>query len=153
MTRVRRRGSGRPSMELIADTGALYALFDADDGYHEAVRSVLDAETKPAIVPLAILAELDYLIREHLGVDAELALLDNLRSGALRLDLPPYDDLERVRTLVAQYRDLDIGYADASLIATAERFATQRLLTVDERDFRAVTPASGEAFVLLPADA
>jgi predicted nucleic acid-binding protein len=42
---------------------------------------------------------------------------------------------------------------DASVIATAERLGTLRILTLDERDFRAVRSQSGQPFVLLPADA
>jgi len=29
-------------MTLVADTGGLYALFDADDAYHEAVHRVIE---------------------------------------------------------------------------------------------------------------
>jgi hypothetical protein len=34
----------------------------------------------------------------------------------------------------------------------AERYATRRLLTFDERAFRAVAPLQGGAFTILPAD-
>jgi hypothetical protein len=37
-------------------------------------------------------------------------------------------------------------------MALAERYGTRRLLTFDERHFRAVTPLQGGAFELLPAD-
>ena len=49
-------------------------------------------------------------------------------------------------------RDLDLGLADASVIATAERLEVYRILTVDERDFRAVRTVRGDSLVLLPAD-
>lgn len=140
-------------MTLVADSGGIYALFDADDRHHQAVRTVVEAEPGPIVVPSAILAEIDYLLREFLGIDAELSFLDNLLSGALTLDPPPFEDLNRVRALIESYRDLDLGFADGGVIATAERLGTQRILTVDERDFRAVTPKSGKPFVLLPADA
>ena len=60
-------------MALVADTGALYALYDADDLHHAAVRQVVEGERGPIILPVVILAELDYLLREFLGVKAELA--------------------------------------------------------------------------------
>jgi predicted nucleic acid-binding protein len=56
------------------------------------------------------------------------------------------------RDVVERYRDLRIGLADASLVVTAERHRTRRLLTFDERAFRAVTPLQGGAFTLLPGD-
>jgi predicted nucleic acid-binding protein len=43
--------------------------------------------------------------------------------------------------------------ADASIIVLADRYRTTRLLTFDERHFRAVGPLSALAFTLLPADA
>ena len=42
--------------------------------------------------------------------------------------------------LIRQYRDLGLGLADASVVATAERLGRPRLLTVDERHFRAIQP-------------
>ncbi len=139
-------------MTLVADTGGLYALVDADDAYHEAVRRVIEQERGPLIVPVAILSELDYLLREFLGVDAELDFIDSLLQGAFTPEALTAIDLTRCRELIEGYRDLDLGLADAAVIATAERLNLRRILTVDERDFRAVKPRHG-AFTLLPADA
>ena len=54
--------------------------------------------------------------------------------------------------LIAQYRDIDPGLADVAVVATAERMRVQRILTVDERDFRVMRPKKGMTFVLLPSD-
>ena len=140
-------------MAVVADSGALYALYDASDAHHSSVREVVDNEPGPIIVPTAILAEVDYLLREYLGVSAELDFLDSLSSGAFTLEPFTPDDLLHCRELVAKYRSLDLGLADAAIVATAERLGIHRLLTLDERDFRAVRPKSGKPFVLLPADA
>jgi predicted nucleic acid-binding protein len=138
-------------MTLIADTGGLYALYDADDTNHKAVRWIIEQERSPLIVPMAILGELDYLLREFLGIDAELAFLEGVAAGAYLLEPLTKVDLARCRALIAKYRELDLGLADAAVIATAERFRINRVLTVDERDFRAVTPQHG-TLRLLPAD-
>jgi len=61
-------------------------------------------------------------------------------------------DLARCRELLTQYRDLEIGLADATIVAAAERLAIPRLLTQDQRHFRAIQPRGFEHFVLLPAD-
>ena len=138
-------------MALVADTGGLYALYDEDDAHHKAVSRILGEEAGPIIVPAAVLGELDYLLREFLGVDAELDFLEGLSSGALTLEPTTTADIERCRELIATYRDLDLGLVDSAVIATAERLDVRRVLTVDERDFRAVRPR-GEALTLLPAD-
>jgi uncharacterized protein len=57
------------------------------------------------------------------------------------------------RRVARRYRDLELGLADASIVVLAERFGTRRLLTLDERAFRSVTPLRGGQFTLLPADA
>jgi uncharacterized protein len=139
-------------MTLIADSGALYALYDADDNNHLAMRRAVERERGAIIVPTAILSEIDYLLREFLGVDAELDFLESLQAGAFTLEPFTLSDLGRCRELIAQYRDLDLGLADASVMATAERFGVQRVLTVDERDFRAVISKEGRPFTLVPAD-
>jgi predicted nucleic acid-binding protein len=140
-------------MALIADSGALYALVDADDEHHEAVREVVESEVGPIIVPTAILAEVDYLLLTHLGVDHELAFLEDLGSGAYSLEPLTPPDLIRARELIAQYRELRIGLADAAVAATAERLGIFRILTTDLRHFRAIHPRKGKHYVLLPADA
>ena len=139
-------------MALVADSGALYALYDASDTHHAAARTVIEQERGSVIVPMAILGELDYLLREFLGVDAELDFLDGLVSGAYSMEPLTPTDLERCQQLIALYRDLDLGLADAAVIATAERLGVHRIFTTDVRDFRAVRSIRGEPFVLLPAD-
>ncbi len=139
-------------MTLVADSGALYALYDADDAHHAGVREVIDGEQGAIILPMVMLGELDYLLRELLGMDAELDFLDAIATGGYTLEPLAPSDLERCRELIKGYRDLDLGLVDAAVIATAERLGVRDILTVDERDFRAVHPRRGP-FRLLPADA
>src|SRR2546428_401857 len=63
-------------MALICDTGGIYALYDADDAHHSAVRAVVEAEVGPLFLPSILLAELDYLLTTRLGTDAELDFLE-----------------------------------------------------------------------------
>jgi len=139
-------------MALVADSGAIYALYDASDTHHAAVRRVIEEERGPVILPMAILGELDYLLREFLGVDAELDFLDGLITGAYSMEPLTPTDVERCRQLLARYRDLDLGLVDAAVIATAERLGVRRIFTTDVRDFRTIRSIRGDPFVLLPAD-
>lgn len=140
-------------MSAVLDSGAIYALYDADDAHHLRVRRVIEHERGPLIVPSALQAEVDYLLRAFLGVDAEVHFIDDVRSGFYTLAHLTEADLARCRAIVAQYRDSDIGLADASVIATAERLGIERIVTVDERHFRMVRAAQHQTFTLLPADA
>ena len=139
-------------MALIADSGALYGLYDSSDKHHISLRRALEAELGPIIIPAPILSEIDYLLRMRLGMDAELDFMQDIILGSFNLEQFTHADIVRSRALVEKYRDLDLGLADASVIATAERLHVDRILTVDERDFRTVRSESGKAFVLLPAD-
>jgi uncharacterized protein len=78
--------------------------------------------------------------------------LESLQSGAFTPEPFLDEDLERCREIIAKYRDLKLGLADAAVMATAERLGTFQVLTVDERDFRAVVSKKGRPFHLLPTD-
>jgi uncharacterized protein len=138
-------------LNAVADTGALYALYDSDDRHHRRVRKALASVRGLIYVPTAILGEIDYLLREWLGVDAELAFLAGLRQGAFQLEELTPPDLLRCAELLETYRDLDLGLVDAAVVATAERLKVETILTLDERDFRAVRSRIGP-LRLLPAD-
>jgi uncharacterized protein len=140
-------------MALIADSGAIYALYDSRDTHHSAVVDLIGEETETIILPMAILAEIDYLLRVRLGNRAVLRFLEGIRVGGYILEPLTPVDVNRCISLVQTYANLNLGIADASVIATAERLGTGRILTVDERHFRAIRSAKGAPFRLLPADA
>jgi uncharacterized protein len=66
--------------------------------------------------------------------------------------LTPTEHADALR-IDEQYDGLGLGLADASVVVLAHRFATLRLLTLDQRHFRAVTSIDGHPFTLLPFDA
>ena len=139
-------------MALVIDAGALYAQADADEPGHDAVRSVLLAEAEDLITTELAVAEADYLILDRLGPDAEAAFLEDLAGGTFLVECLDRDGIVEARDVLARYRDLRLGLADASLIVLAARHDTRRILSFDERAFRTVPPLQGGAFTLLPAD-
>jgi len=140
-------------MALIVDAGALYAQADADEPRHAAVAAVLMEEREALVTSELAVAEADYLILERLGVDVELAFIDDLAAGTFQVECLTGDELRLARRLVERHRDLRIGLADASLVVLADRYRSTRILTFDERAFRTLAPAAGGAFTILPADA
>lgn len=121
---------------ITLDTSALFALLDRRDPDHDAVAASLRSDPGPFVVPAGILAEVAYLVEGRLGAVAMDALLVDLESGAYSLDCGD-DDLPRVRELTTRYSDLPLGYADAAVVACAERNGG-RVLTLDERHFGVV---------------
>jgi len=137
---------------IIADTSGLLAAMDPDEVHHDTCRTVVEAVDTPLVVSPFVLCELDYLVSRKLGVDAELALLDDVAAGAYRLAPMRPDDVIAARAIVEQYRDLGVGLTDASLVVLAERHRTRDILTLDARHFRAMRTRKGEPYRLLPAD-
>lgn len=66
------------------------------------------------------MAEVGYFLERRLGVNVLDGFLSDLESGGLVLDCWE-GDIPRVRELVKRYRDLPLGFADASVIACAEK--------------------------------
>jgi predicted nucleic acid-binding protein len=140
-------------MALIADSGGVYGLYDASEKKHRAIRAAFEAEPGVVIIPQPILSEIDYLLRTKLGITAELDFIEDIRAGVFTLETCLPQDLARCAALIETYRDLQLGLADACVIACSERLNILRVLTVDERHFRVVRTARGKPLVLLPADA
>jgi predicted nucleic acid-binding protein len=137
---------------LLLDAGALYAQADRADPHHAAVVEILQAEREPLVTSAVAVAEADDLILTRLGVDVELAFLEDLAEGTFLVECLSRPELATALAVARRHRDLAIGLADASLVVLAQRFRTRRLLTFDERAFRNVAPLQGGTFTLLPAD-
>lgn len=123
---------------IVADTGAVLALIDADDRHHAAFRGLFEAAGEPWVLPWAILPEVDYLLATHVGQDAEQAFLADLAAGAYRVEWGSGADLERAREIAGRYRGLKLGLVDAAVIAVAERLKARAIATLDLRHFGAV---------------
>jgi predicted nucleic acid-binding protein len=125
---------------------------DANDPDHGLLVQTLEEWPGDLVVSAFTAAEADHLVLTRLGVDAELALLDDLAVTYTVQALDPAG-MKRARDLCARYRDLHLGLADASIVVLAEQWSTRSLATFDQRHFRTVAPLQGGAFHLLPTDA
>jgi predicted nucleic acid-binding protein len=139
-------------MAVMVDAGAIYAQADADDPAHEGVVGIMQVERGPLVTSQIAAAEADYLILARLGVDVELAFLQDLATGTFAAECLTSSELRTTYDVATRYRDLAVGLADASLVVLARRVGTRRILTLDKRCFRAMTPLQGGSFELLPAD-
>jgi predicted nucleic acid-binding protein len=136
---------------LIVGAGALYAATDAEDPDHVSVRRTLTDWKGNLVVPAFVAMEADYLILTRLGVDPELAYLEDLADNYCVEGLNG-PGIAAAMEVCRTYRGLELGLADASIVILADRFSTNDLASFDERHFRQVTPLSGGAFVLHPLD-
>ncbi|GAB07986.1 putative nucleic acid-binding protein [Gordonia amarae] len=137
-------------MPLIVDAGPLYAYVDADDAHHHASLELLETHPGPLIVPTLVITEVTYLLSTRLGAEAEVRFLGDLAAGHFTVEPVAAADWLRIAELVARYRDLPLGTADASVVATAERLGVRTVATVDRRHFSVVRPRHVRSFELLP---
>jgi uncharacterized protein len=137
---------------LIVDAAPVLALADEADAASFAIERILRAEPGPLVIPAPVTAEIDHLLATRLGRRPQRAFLADLAAGRFVVACLEPGDYGEAAALDDRYADLRLGLADLSVILMAARFATRRVLTFDERDFRAVTPVQGGTFELLPAD-
>ncbi len=137
-------------MALVADSGAVYGLYDRDDAAHRRLRAGLERERGPLVIAAPCLGEIDYLLRARLGNLALLQFVADVRSGAFRIECLTASDIEKCHVLLHKYSDVDLGLSDASVAAIAERLGIETILTVHRRDFQLLRTSKGKRFRLLP---
>jgi len=137
---------------LILDAAPLVALADAREPRLEALLRIREEEDGPLVLPAPVAAEVDYLLGARFGEAARRAFLSDLAAQRYDVACLEAGDYRTVADLDARYADLGLGLADCSILVLAERFGTRRVLSFDERHFRAVAPLQGGSFQLLPAD-
>ena len=139
-------------MTVILDAAPLVAVADRRDRLRPAIEALLRDEPGDLVIPAPVTAEVDYLLGRRLGRCSRLAFLDDLAAGRFTVAHMDANDHRVVADLERRYEDLDVGLSDLSVVVAARQYGTRRLLTFDERHFRALRSLYGDRFTLLPAD-
>ena len=137
-------------MTIVADTGPLYALVDASDAWHKRVVEWWRKNREPVVVPVCVLPEVCYLLHTRISQRAESAFVRSVADGEFVIESLEAEDVARAETLIRKYADLELGFVDATVIATAERLDAIEVVTTDRRHFSAVRPRHVGAFRLSP---
>ena len=135
---------------IVADTGAIVALVDADDRHHTVLRRLFESEPDSWVLPWAILPEVDYLLAEHVGARAQDRFAGDVAAGAWAIEWGDPADLVRAEEISRRHRALRLGLVDSVVMAVAERRRVEAIATLDLRHFGAVT-LRGRPY-LLPRD-
>jgi predicted nucleic acid-binding protein len=86
------------------------------------------------------------------GAPARRSFLADIAAGRFAVVCLERCEYTTINELEARYADLQLGFVDCALVVLSVRFATDRLLTFDERHFRTVSPLHRGTFAILPAD-
>jgi predicted nucleic acid-binding protein len=134
----------------LIDTGAILALLDRGDRWHQACVAAFRQLRLPLLTSEAVLTELFHLVG---GSRAEMeAAWKFVRSGAIILSAIEDTELPNVRSLMSRYWDRPIDFANATLVYLARRESLSAILTVDHADFATYRIEGKRQFRVLPAE-
>ena len=119
-------------MTLI-DTGPLVALFDPKDADHAGCHEVLHAIEGPLATTEAVLTEVFHMLAP--GSKGTAGIKQFVLDGYLSLLALDQPRLIRCFEYMAQYEDLPMDFADATLVTSAEALNARCIFTLDFADF------------------
>jgi predicted nucleic acid-binding protein len=132
----------------LIDTGALLALANHRERWHEACVAAYREVKLPLLTTAAVLAETFYFALKH---GLREPTWDVIRDGSFSIAPISDRDLPALETLMARYADRPMDFADATLVHVAERDGITTILTVDHSDFETYRIGRNAKFRILPA--
>ena len=133
---------------IIADTSGIIAFLDKDDQHHSLAVNIV--KNYQIFIPVTVLPEVDYLATKYLGERVARAFLKDLADGCFTYLSINLDDINQATSIMARYKDLPLGFVDASLIVLAERHQIKRILTLDRRHFNLLQSDRIDYLEILP---
>ncbi len=130
----------------LIDTGPCIALFDRDDRYHGAIKNFMKNFRGHLITSWAVITETLHMLDFDRRV--QIDFLRWVDRGALTIAGPVSEDMKRIIELTEKYRDRPIGFADASLLALAEREQLDSIISIDS-DFQIYRTGQGKPLEML----
>ena len=132
----------------LIDTGAILALLDLDDEWHEACVETYHNHHLPWLTTEAVLTEALHLVLRNLRDDRGIWRL--FRSGAIQMSSIANEELPQIQALMDDYGD-PMDFADATLVHLAARERLSTILTVDHDDFETYRLPGRKKFTILPS--
>ena len=134
----------------LIDTGAILALLDRTDRWHDSCVDAFHQLRLPLLTSEAVLTELFHLVGD---TRSEMeAAWRFVRSGALVLGTIEHAELQHVHGLMSRYWDRPMDFADGTLVYLARREFLSVILTVDHADFATYRMEGKRQFRVLPAN-
>lgn len=134
----------------LTDTGPLVALLNSKDPNHGTCAGATKAlPSEPLVSTWLCFTEAVYLLHRAGGYAGQDALWRLVAAGRLVLHEVIEAEVGRMAALMEKYKDLPMDFADASVVAAAERLGTRLIFTLD-RDFHVYRFADGTAVTVFP---
>ena len=120
---------------IIADTGFWLALGDKNDKHHLQADNFAKTSDERLITTYPVITEVCHLLLKRQGIKAQLNFIAMYQLAAFDVFEISSQDKSRIYSLMQQYADLPMDFADASLVLLAENLGHGRILSTDKRDF------------------
>ena len=134
---------------LLLDTGPLVAILNRDDRDHQRCLEVFENFRGVLLTTEAVLTEGMYLLGRLTGGQPD-CLEFFIRGAAIPVPVTRAS-LQRCKSLMTQYEDVPMYFADATLVALAEDTGVRDVFTLDRKGFQVYRIGKRGAFRLLPA--
>ncbi|MFH1567649.1 MAG: PIN domain-containing protein [Gemmatimonadota bacterium] len=129
---------------VLVDSGPLVALFDGSDDNHARCVEWLSRWHGALLTTPAVITEVTHILGRRCGPGCPVDFVSWAAQG-LTCDGGTHEDLPRIAAIMAKYQDLPADFADASLVALAERRALYDVISVDD-DFTVYCAAARRRF-------
>ncbi|MBV9226510.1 MAG: PIN domain-containing protein [Acidobacteriaceae bacterium] len=134
----------------LVDTGPLVALIDrGQQEAHCRCVEALKTLSGALLTTWPCFTEAMYFLAELRGWSGQKALWNLRERGTLLLHTASSREADRMQTLMAQYQDVPMDLADASLVAAAEVTGLRLIFTLDS-DFRIYRIHGQDVFSIVP---
>ena len=134
--------------DALIDTGAILALLDKDDRWHESCVDAFQQLRLPLLTSEAVLTELFHLVGDS-RKEMEAAW-KFVRSGALVVGAIDHGELPHLHARMSRDWDRPMDFADATLVYLAKRESLSVILTLDQGDFATYRIEGKRQFRVLP---
>ena len=118
---------------ILVDTGPLVALFDPSDGDHGRCVEVLERIKEPIATTVPVLTEAFHLLGP--ASVGSSRLMEFVADEGLQVTFLNDRGIQRSFELMAQYSNVPMDLADASLVTVAERLNLRKVFTIDRNEF------------------
>ena len=134
---------------VLVDAGPLVAILNRREQDHEACVRALKKIERPLLSTWMPVTEAMYLL--EISVDAQIALLEMIERGFLKILEIGASDLPPIRALINKYSDQPMDFADATLVHVANRDGLHEIFTLDRRDFSIYRLKQGRSLTVIPS--
>ena len=136
------------AVDALIDTGAILALLDRTDRWHESCVEAFRRLRLPLLTSEAVLTELFHVVGDRRR-EMEVAWRF-VRTGALDLGTIENAELPHIHALMSRYWNRPMDFADATLVHLAKRESLSVILTADHADFAIYRIEGKRQFRILP---